>query len=71
MCESVLYLFCTRVILSVFIVRCYASIQFLYLSQAGLTPLHLAAAKGHLVVCKLLCQYGADLSVTSKVSISL
>ncbi|MGD8912072.1 MAG: ankyrin repeat domain-containing protein [Candidatus Thiodiazotropha sp.] len=32
--------------------------------QAGLAPLHVAAAKGSLVMCKILVKNGADLEVT-------
>ena len=64
MCETVAYLLVLTIT--------YASIKvFCYLPQEGWTSLHFAASEGHLEVCKLLCQYGADLSVTTEVSIFL
>ena len=41
----------------------------LYLSQSGESPLHKAALGGHLDVCKVLCEYGADLSLKDRVSV--
>ena len=64
--ETVAYLYCTCVVS--FDSHLCKNSKNLYLSQDGWTSLHLAASEGYLEVCKLLCQYGADLSVTTNVS---
>ena len=47
----------------------YMYIHTLCLSQNGMTPLHHAAEKGKLDVCKVLCEHGAHPFEKDKVSV--